>query len=181
MQFRARPGLGRGPRVVDTGVITALDNYVLLNTEVGIVLHRFHASSELTMVSLDAPTLGDPSFKAWYVQAGYFLTGEARAYDGKKGLWGNLKPCCSFLDDNCCCKGAIELAARVDRLDLNDGAITGGQLTTITVGVNWYLNAHVRLMFDFTTANIKDRFTAGGAVIADADVNSFLMRVDIHF
>jgi phosphate-selective porin OprO and OprP len=182
VQYRARPGLGRGPRVVDTGVISDVDGVFLWNAEIGLEWHAFHASAEYTSVTLqDSPTVGDPTFTAYYLGVGYFLTGEARGYDWKKGWWGGTKPCCNFLSNNCCCWGALEVAARYDFIDLNDGTLSGGEMSTIAVGVNWYLNAYARLMFNYVIANVQDRVGPGGVVISDADVNSFLMRWDVHF
>lgn len=180
VQYRARPGLGRGPRVVDTGVLNPKD-LILWNAELGLVWNRLHAAAEFTTVALNDPARGDPSFTAWYVEAGWFLTGEARAYDFKKALWTNLKPCCNFLSENCCCWGAFQLAARYDVLDLTDGTVNGGQLSTLTLGLNWYLNPNTRIMFDYVLANVKDRNGPGGVVIVDTDVKSFLIRFDVHF
>lgn len=181
VQYRARPGLGRGPRVLDTGAITTLDNAILWNAEIAFVWNSLHASAEYTSVTLDDPTHSDPNFTGYYAQIGWFITGEARAYNWKGGVWGATRPCCNFLDNNCCCKGAFEVAARYDFLDLNDGTIHGGEMSTICVGFNWYLNQYTRLMFDYVVANIQDRNGPGGVVIDDADVNAFLMRWDIHF
>ena len=181
VQYRARPGLGRGPRVLDTGTIATLDNVFLWNAEVALVWNSLHVSAEYTSVSLDDPTHGDPTFSGWYAQVGWFLTGEARAYDFKKGVWGNTKPCCNFLSNGCCCKGAFELAARYDTIDLNEGTFTSGEMETFVVGLNWYLNPNVRAMFDVVFANPHDRSGPGGVVIGDTDITSFLMRWDVHF
>ena len=180
VRYRARPGLGRGPRIVDTLALTGIESVMLLNGEVGAVWGPFHVSAEYTLLSVDDPTRGDPEFSGYYLQAGWFLTGEAMAYDFKAGLWGNSKPCCNFLDNNCCCLGAFELVARYDALDLTDGTVLGGELTGITVGLNWYLNPHTRLMFNVNQSTAEDRAT-GGTIITEADVTAFLMRVDVHF
>jgi phosphate-selective porin OprO and OprP len=185
VRYRARPGLGRGPRVVDTLALTNIEGVALWNAEAGLVWGPLHAAAEYTSVSVDDPARGDPTFTAWYAQVGYFLTGESKAYDFKSMLWGNLKPCCSFLsgtglDKQCCCLGAFELVARYDVLDLSDGAVLGGEITAWTAGLNWYLSPHTRLMFDVTNQTIENRNT-GGVIINDADLLAFLMRVDIHF
>jgi phosphate-selective porin OprO/OprP len=179
--FQARPGLGRGPRTVNTGTLTGIDEHILYNGEVAFVWNSLHAAAEYTLVDVTNPARGDPQFTAWYVQAGWFITGEAKAYDFKKGLWGNTKPCCNFLSNNCCCSGAWEIAARYDFLDLNDGTLRGGEMTNITVGLNWYLTPYTRLMFDYVLSNTQNRNGPGGVIINDADVNSFIMRWDAHF
>ena len=42
------------------------------------------------------------------------------------------------------------------KIDLNDGPIEGGELANITVGLNWYLNPNVRIMFNYVHADIED-------------------------
>ncbi len=93
---------------------------------------------------------------AWYLQASWLLTGEAATlkavkpknnFDPQKGTWG-----------------AFELAARYSRLEIGDEmfemhpgdltprfAATGmtNRASEITLGLNWYLNPHVKLMFDW--------------------------------
>jgi phosphate-selective porin OprO/OprP len=179
-RYRARPGLGRGERMVDTTAFNDPDEIIVWNAELGLVWNSFWITGEYTNVDVSDDLRGDPSFTAWYVQAGCFLTGESKAYNWKGGVWAGNKPCCNFLDDECCCKGAWELIARYDTLDLNDGTIQGGEMTNITVGVNWYWNPWFRIMFNYVMSNTEDR-ASGGITIPDGDVNSFLMRWDIHF
>jgi phosphate-selective porin OprO and OprP len=182
VRFRARPGLGTGPRLVDTAALTPLDDDKLFiwNAELAFVYNSFHVAAEYTVVDLDDTARGDPSFSAWYVQAGWFLTGESKAYNFKTGTWANNKPCCNFLSDNCCCWGGWELVARYDTIDLNDGTIQGGEMTNITAGLNWYLNPNARIMFNVIFSTTEDRNSAG-TVIDEVDVTAFAMRWDVHF
>ncbi len=183
VRYRARPGLGRGPRTIDTLAITqahALEEITLVNAELAFVYNSLHLSGEYTLANVSATGKGDPTFSAWYVQAGWFLTGESKAYNFKGGTWGNNKPCCNFLSNECCCWGAFELVARLDTIDLNDGTITGGEMTNIAAGLNWYLNPNTRVMFNVIFSNTENR-SSDGIVLADADVTSFLMRWDVHF
>jgi phosphate-selective porin OprO/OprP len=184
-RFRARPGIARGPRTVDTGTLSLVeDTHWIYNAELAAVMGSFHAAAEYTVVDLDDPARQDPSFTAWYVQAGWFLTGEAKAYDFGKGLWGNNKPCCNFISNGCCCWGGWELVARYDTIDLNDGTVRGGEMTNMAVGLNWYLNPNARIMFDVVFSNTENRATGSGnsqVIIVDEDVTSFLMRWDVHF
>jgi phosphate-selective porin OprO/OprP len=68
-------------------------------------------------------------------------TGEARGY--RAGLVRAPQPKRSW--------GAIELAARVGRLDLDRGFLDGGTVETMTVGANWYVNPALRV-----SANLVD-------------------------
>ncbi|MDO8343953.1 MAG: porin [Cellvibrio sp.] len=98
----------------------------------------------------------------YYAYASYFLTGESRNYDTKKGTFGLQKPNRNF-DFKNGGPGAWELAARFDSLDMNTAHVAGGFLQTGTVALNWYLNPHVRFMADyahvFTNKTIDTGFT----------------------
>ena len=45
--------------------------------------------------------------------------------------------------------GAWEVAARYGAVDLNDGPVRGGEHTSLTLGVNWFLNQNVRLTANY--------------------------------
>ena len=99
-----------------------------------------------------------------------------------------MSPCCDWLDNDCCCKGAWEIAARYNFLDLNDGAVTGGEMTVIEVGLNWHLNAMTRIMANVVFANV-DRGAgqiAGAPVISNGlpfeeDILGFAARFQVDF
>lgn len=52
-------------------------------------------------------------------------------------------------------RGAIELAARYSRLDLNDATIHHGVGRALTGGANWYLNQNIRIMADYTDSKVR--------------------------
>jgi phosphate-selective porin OprO/OprP len=45
--------------------------------------------------------------------------------------------------------GAWVIAARYSYVDLNDNLVFGGEQENIVVGLNWYLNDNMRLMFNW--------------------------------
>jgi phosphate-selective porin OprO/OprP len=67
--------------------------------------------------------------------------------------------------------GAWEVALRYSHLDLNDDNIRGRELSDITVGLNWYLNSYLRLMFNYIRADL-DGF---------GETNIFQGRLHLHF
>ena len=103
-------------------------------------------------------------FSGGYIQMAYTLTGENRAYDKRIGTlareyYGHAGPYeKAFLvrDENgrlCWGLGSWELAARYSFADLNDGTgiyrIAGGDMQGVTVGLNWYVNNNLNVMFDY--------------------------------
>lgn len=99
----------------------------------------FSVQSEWMQVAVDrdAPWT-DASFDGWYVSGSWVLTGEMRRYDG--GEFKGIEPGPG---------GAWELTARVSRINLDDGDIRGGEERNITVGLNYYLNKHLRFMANY--------------------------------
>lgn len=92
--------------------------------------------------------LKDVNFDGFYVFGSVFLTGESRAF--KNGVIDRLKPRNDF-DPTKGHWGAFELAARYDRLDLTDLALSPlarrGQ--SFTGALNWYLSGNVKLLFNY--------------------------------
>lgn len=47
----------------------------------------------------------------------------------------------------------LQLGLRYDVLDLNDDAVTGGRIKTITAGMNWYWRSHFKLVLNQVIVN----------------------------
>jgi phosphate-selective porin OprO/OprP len=152
VRFRARPDTGTGPRFVDTGTIDMDGAIDLFNAEAAIVWGPFSVQGEYTRATLDSPATDDPEFSSWYAMASWFVAGGARTYKFASGIFDKNRVCCNFLENECCCFGALELAARYGTIDLTDGAVTGGELECFTAGLNWYLDTNTRVMLNYVHA-----------------------------
>ncbi|MBD3427039.1 MAG: hypothetical protein GF409_07425 [Candidatus Omnitrophica bacterium] len=89
-------------------------------------------------------------FYGAYAYISYFLTGEHRIFDKDSAEFKNVEPRENFsIKDGTW--GAWEVAARYSYLDLDekDVSINGGILNDVTLGVNWYLNPNMKLMFNY--------------------------------
>ncbi|RJP17504.1 MAG: hypothetical protein C4520_16185 [Candidatus Abyssobacteria bacterium SURF_5] len=110
----------------------------------------------------------DVSFDGWYVSGTYLLTGE------KKTL-GRLIPLKPF-DPFKRTWGAWELAARYSLFasedDLFDLGFAEGteKAEAFTAGLNWYLNANMRMIFDFEHTEFEDELILEGESVDDEDV-----------
>jgi len=134
--------------------------------------------------------LGGPPvfFHGFYVSCGWFLTGEHRPYQEASGSLGPVKVSrpvyCRHTDEDCeLGLGAWELAARFALLDLQDrdtqpgpgGQAIGIALPQFTLGLNWYLTDHVRLMGNYSCA-LPDEPNTGTSV-----AHLFGMRIGVFW
>jgi phosphate-selective porin OprO/OprP len=120
-----------------------------IGIEGAMVSGAFSFQSEYIAYSL-AQRLTTYDFSGWYAQIGWFVTGESRAYKAKKAVFSRVNPKHPIDKDGL---GAIEVAIRVSRIDLDDKDENGGKEQDLTLGVNWYLRSDLRLMADYTYAN----------------------------
>jgi phosphate-selective porin OprO/OprP len=120
----------------------------------------------------------DLTAKAWQTTATLTLTGDAasfagvrprKPFDPSKGQWG-----------------ALELAARVNGLELDGSAVTDGLIDPTrsvrkafawSVGVNWYLNRNVKQVFDYE----RTTFTGGAASGDRPAENAVFFRTQLSF
>ena len=118
---------------------------------------------------------------AWQLAVSYFLTGEEAAFKGfqpktrfspSEGTWG-----------------AFEIKARVQQLNVDDNAFSGGadsfadplvsarQADSYGIGLNWYLNENLKWLLDLEHTTFE-----GGAVTGDRrDEDSYQLRLAIAF
>ena len=137
--------------------------------EAAMVRGPFHVEAEWMDLTVDGPA-GDPDFNAQYISAGYFLTGETRSYSSGSGRFGRTRPATPLSEGGL---GAVEIALRVDRADLD--SVNEGVLTNWTLGVNWYLEDRVRVM-----ANLVDG-TVERAGAASTDISGAQLRLQWDF
>lgn len=147
-RFRARPeSYATEVRLVDTGTLAGADDLLTLGAEAAwargpVLLQAEYFASEHGREGND-----DASFGGGYVAAGWVVTGERREYKRHTGVFGAVQPDGDW--------GAVELVARYSRLDLEDGGITGGEESNVSVGVNWWWNENCRLMVDYVAVDAE--------------------------
>jgi phosphate-selective porin OprO/OprP len=163
----SKPEANLAPNYISATVPT--ETVDLLGLEAAWVRGPFSITGEYTQASLDgdAGTTIDPDFAGYYLQASYFLTGESRGYKKAQGIFDTLKPNENALGGGL---GAVEVAARISSLDLDDDGTDGGELDDLTFGVNWYLNPNTRLMVDYILADLDP---AAGAPDGTTNILAF--------
>jgi phosphate-selective porin OprO/OprP len=150
-----------GVRLVDTGSLDAR-HVSAWGLEAAAQHRAFHVQSEYFHIGVTrrASVLPDPTFSGWYVQGGWTLTGQPRRYAANSASFDAPKVDRPF---SLAARqwGAWELAARYSDLDLNDGAVHGGEQQVWTLGLNWYPNAAVRFQANVQDVDV-DRTSPGG-------------------
>ncbi len=143
--IKAKPAAKNGPSY--TLVHAAdYDEQSTITAEAGVVFGPLYAQGEYSVASFDGAG-GSQDVTAYYVQAGYFLTGESRGYKVSKGGFVAPKPAGD--------KGAIELKARYDFVENSDAALNP-EASVLSFGVNYYVNPQVRFMLDYNMAQYSE-------------------------
>ena len=174
MAIRSRPESHLSGVVISTGMFP-VNNVNAYGGELAFVHGPFSVQAEYIRMSTDTNIifLGNHDFSGFYVMGSYFVTGEHRPYSLSNGAFGAVRPKRPFRGEEGGW-GALELALRYSKIDLSDGLISGGEEENFTVGVNWYLNPNIRLMWNYVHAEI-DRH------VFDGDLNIFQTRLQVTF
>jgi phosphate-selective porin OprO/OprP len=109
----------------------------------------------------------------YYAQLSYFLTGESRAYKSSYAGFNRVKPINNYGSNG---NGAIELVARLSKMDLSKSNM--GTLDDTTIGINWYLNPNTRVMLNYVLADLRAGDGSGDVMTTE---NTIQCRVQIDF
>jgi len=153
VRLRGRTGVRLAPRQVDTGWLPA-DGMRLLGTEFLLARSSFWLQSEVLSAQVDLLPVGSPDgrsarFDAQYVEAGWFLTGERKAYSRSSRSFTRLRPKAPIPEG----RGAWELAARWDHIDLSSRSTLGGSQQTLSLALNWYLRDNLRVLANYVSTD----------------------------
>lgn len=147
-------------RLLDTGTLNNVNSARILSGEAALNIGSFYGQAEYFNYNIQRFGQSDLTFNGGYIQGGYVLTGEKRSYSKSSGTFGGIKPKADF-DYKTGNWGAWEVAARYTYVDLNDQNILGGKLSNTTVGVNWYMNQNMRMMFNWIHGDVAKVNGAG--------------------
>ena len=162
---------------VDTGDFTAEASHTV-NLEMSYLDGPLWLASEYTSTSVDAAQFGNPVFSGYHVAANYFLTGEHRGYNKRRGVVRRITPILDFSNGGW---GAIELSARYSALDLTDRAIKGGTIAIGSLGGIWHPRRDMQfhMQWSRTHLNSTEVTTSIIPVKSDSDILQFRMVIVI--
>jgi phosphate-selective porin OprO/OprP len=146
LRLRARPMVDMvGTRFVDTGTMRAADRASSVGVEGLWVRGPFKLQGEYMSTDVKRyDAFEDFSGDGYYVSGLWNLTGETWGY--KAGV-----PTTGLPDDPA--KGMWQLGLRYDAIDLTDGAVVGGEMDSVTAGVNWYWRSNFKFMLNYVMVN----------------------------
>jgi phosphate-selective porin OprO/OprP len=173
VRYQSRPESYIAKQVIDTGNIDASGSGELA-AETAYVNGPFSVQSEFIDSFVRQNDGEGLNFYGFYVNASWYLTGESRPYDRTNGDFKRLVPRRNFDFGKDGAWGAFEVAARFSYTDLDDGNISGGKISLLMGELNWYLQSHVRWMFNAGGGRIT-----GG--INDGNILLFQTRVGMDF
>ncbi|WP_108812095.1 porin [Sphingorhabdus sp. Alg231-15] len=146
-RVRSTPEFGLSfSRLVDTGNLDGVSSYINLALEAGYAHGPFAINGQYLRRFNDAAALGDPEFSGGSIEAAYVLTGERQRFSLSSGSFGAVRPTGKL--------GAVEIAARVSFLDLEDGSVTGGKEKNFTAGTNWYIGKNIKFALNYIHAEV---------------------------
>ena len=137
---------------LDTGSIAA-DSSQTLNAELTWLSGPLWIASEYTATYLKTPHLGTLSFSGYHVAVNYFLTGEHRGYNRRRGTVRRITPVLDFTQGGW---GAVEVSARYSALDLNDKSIRGGEMGITSLGLIWHPRRDHQFHLQWSHAHMKE-------------------------
>lgn len=129
----------RGPaQTIATVTGTSGDSMDAIGLEAAASFGPVFLQGEYATADFGRPIGGDHELETWYVQGAWIINGH-RAYKPATGVFGAPK----YVD-----KGIWELTARYDHIENKD--ILNREAKSMILGVNYYLNPAMRIMFNYT-------------------------------
>lgn len=172
LRLRARPQADLADiRLVDTGRLPGTTALAGTGLEAMWIDGPLKLQGEYVQARGQRHGHADMDSHGGYASAVFNLGGHAWTYD-------NGVPAMAKADE--VAGGIWQLGARIDQLDLDDGAVRGGRMQTLTLGVNWYVTAYAKLALNWVKVDSERFNPAAGAVLAD-DPTITELRAQIHW
>ena len=177
LKLEARPEAHTSDqKLVSTGTLTDVDSVNRYNVEAAWVQGPLSVQGQYVMMDVSRNSgFDDLSFNGYYVEGSWFLTGENRVYNHKKGVFNypKVKSIAGMGG-----MGAWQIALRFSSLDLTDGSVIGGEEQNITAGLNWYATPNMRFMANYTQVIDVDR---PGNIHDGDEPGVFQVRAQVHW
>jgi phosphate-selective porin OprO and OprP len=152
LRMKGKPASNVADNYVDTGNINA-DHAWNYGLEALLNRGSYSLLAEYVHSDVCSSSAGNPQFSGYYVTGSWVITGDYRPYDRKAAYARRVLPQGRW--------GAIELMARVGRVDLNDAAVAGGTMDGWWLAVNWWATRRWKASIGYGNIDL-DRFGIEG-------------------
>jgi phosphate-selective porin OprO and OprP len=140
LRARASYAGRRGPtQTIATTTGASGDSVDTLGLEAAGAFGPLFFQSEYALASFGRPQGADHDVETWYVMGSWMLNGGHKPYKAANGVFASPKA-----TD----KGLWELTARYDAIENKD--VAGLEVDSWILGLNYYVNPSVRVMFNYT-------------------------------
>ena len=154
IRYDVGPEFYFSPPWLDTGTFAADASYTF-NAEFTYLDGPLWIASEYTQTIVDTPE-DRLHFNGYHIALNYFLTGEHRGYNKRRGTVRRITPVLDFDKGGW---GAVEVSARYSFMDLSDKEITGGQMEIVSTGIVWHPRRDHQFHLQWSRARLKNRTT----------------------
>src|SRR5712672_2017245 len=184
-----RPELRIDPTtLISTGALAGVSGAQVYSAEAAATYGPLFFQGEYFWYNVargNLPGLSSLTFNGGYAEASLVLTGETHPYIPSDAVYGGIIPANPFSLWGGGW-GAWEIAGRFSTMNLNErlgttNGVAGGRQTIDTAGLNWYVNANVRFMFDYLHGNITKQISPTNSGDAGAKFDAFAMRTQVAF
>ncbi|MFN3389926.1 MAG: OprO/OprP family phosphate-selective porin [Allosphingosinicella sp.] len=163
VRFLATPALG-------------IETETSYGLEAAAIRGPFHFAGEVHWLKAARPAGADPNFFGGYAEAGFYLTGETRAYKG--GKFDRTKVLRPVGKGGL---GAFQINLRYDYLDLVDGPVVGGRQSGYQASLVWIPQNHVRFLLNYGRMQYEQAPIAAAGGDLDYGVDVFGARAQVDF
>jgi len=135
IRYKAKTEIFNGPVSVDTDLIDDAASTFHYGLEFAWKKGPFIIMSEYIQSSVSSFTFNDPTFHGYNILASYVITGEMRGYNKRSGLINRVNVAKGVNSGGW---GTLEVYSRWSSIDLTDQNVTGGEMNTLSFGLNWW-------------------------------------------
>lgn len=111
--------------------VTQVINQWKMEVEVIGIYRKWYLEGHYLMAHVNRAGVPNYNGQGGYIQGGYMILGEKQNYNPVTGMVANPVP------------KSLEVLCRYNRTNLNDAGITGGKLSDLSLGVNYFVNKYI--------------------------------------
>jgi len=177
-ESRAFSGFFGGTEAVSAGATRTRSD-----VEYAIAYGPYKAQGEFFQIGYSDTTgtnAGSNAVKMNYNELLWNITGESHNYNNANGTFGWIKPNNKFTSNGGL--GAWQLGVRLSDFDGSDFTPAAGKTakaTSMTAGLNWYVNDNVRFMLNYVETKYDDSVTIGTTKLDK--IKALMLRSQISF